>query len=104
MRIMLPFFSIPALYSICSLLIKVPVIRKTLVYISRNCFKIYLVHMFFIQAAASAIMYLFRVSTLSVLQSVVFVGISSTISIIGSVYTFKVLQIISSKLSLKLSK
>ena len=103
-RILLPFLSIPALYSICLLLIKMPVIRKTLVYISRNCFKIYLVHMFFIQAAASVIMYLFHVSTLSVLQSVVFVVISSTISIIGSVYTFEVLRIISSKVRLKLNK
>lgn len=94
MRYFLPFASIPALYSLCLFLRKVGILRKVLVYISKNCFDIYLVHMFFIQGLAFLTARLLHIETLSIPLSIVYIIISTTISILGSILIFKTLKLL----------
>jgi membrane-bound acyltransferase YfiQ involved in biofilm formation len=52
------WMGIPAFVGVTWLLMQVAVVRKALVYVSVNCFGVYLLHMFFVQAGAMVVAHL----------------------------------------------
>lgn len=95
--IALCFTAIPAMYIISDTVVKhVGQVKHTLIYISKNCFHIYLVHMFFVQAGAMA--FSFISVELSVASMFVYLAISTTIAVVGPVLAFKLYDGVKSKL------
>lgn len=91
-RYLLPFVSIPALYGLSILFKRLSTVRQGLVFISKNCFDIYLIHMFFIQGLAYLFSAVSHMEKISVPCSILYIGLSSAISIIGSVLIFKIIR------------
>lgn len=83
------FFSIPAMYGLSVIIGRIRFIQDTLVNISRNCFHIYLLHMFFIQGIAFIFikLYVHRIESIGLM--ILYLIVSTTISIVGSIVTFK---------------
>ena len=91
------FSAIPAMYFIACIVVEhVSVVKNVLVAISRNCFHIYLVHMFFVQAMAAV--FSFVPIKLSAVGMFAYPTISTLIAIVGSVLFFKIYGSIKSKL------
>lgn len=84
------FASIPAMYGLSVILGKIRLAKDVLVSISKNCFHIYLVHMFFIQGIAMVFvkLYAHRIESLGLMFA--YLIVSTSISIVGSIAVFKV--------------
>ncbi len=87
--LMLCFSAIPAMYGLANILKFIPSIKKVLINISKNCFHIYLLHMFFIQGIAWVFMKVYACKIESVEIMFFYIVISTTISIIGPIVLFK---------------
>lgn len=90
---LLSFLVIPAMYAISCGIKYFPRIRNTLVSVSKNCFYIYLLHMFFVQGLAFMFTKIYR-DGLSPAGAAVYIIISSIISITGSIYCFRLYKLI----------
>ncbi len=87
----LAFLAIPAMYGLAYICMNVRVATITLTTISRNCFRIYLFHMFMVQAVAIAFAAVWNARIESIWGMVVYVALSTLASIggvilIGHVY------------------
>lgn len=91
------FCAIPAMYSVVKVVSHQQYIKKALIAISKNCFHIYLIHMFFIQGVAFVFMKLhpFKIESAGVM--VVYLLVSSFIAIIGPVFTFRIIDYVKSR-------
>lgn len=85
---LLCFISIPAMYGVSNILNHIFWIKKGLVSISKNCFHIYLLHMFFIQGLAFIFMRCHK-HIESVEGMFFYIIISTVISIVGSIALFR---------------
>lgn len=83
------FVAIPAMYGLSVILRKIRYATNILVSISKNCFHIYLLHMFFIQGIAMIFMKLYAHKIESLGLMFVYLIFSTSISIVGSVVVFK---------------
>ena len=84
--IQLSFVALPAMYGLAGLLKHVAIINKTLVWISKNCFHIYLLHMFFVQGIALLVSNMFQYGEMPVLAYLI---ISVMVSLVGPVVLFR---------------
>lgn len=92
---MLCFLVIPAMYALSYTIKHIPTVRNTLVSISKNCFYIYLLHMFFVQGIAFIFTHISS-NELDSVATVIYILISTVISIAGPIYIFKLFQNIKS--------
>ncbi len=91
------FCSIPAMYGLARILSYQSFIKNALISISKNCFHIYLIHMFFIQGIAVIFMKLHPYKIESVGGMAVYIVCSTIISIIGSITAFRIIDYIKVK-------
>ena len=89
---LLCFAAIPGMYGLAYILSQITQIKKILENISKNCFHIYLVHMFFIQGIAIFLMKLYPHRIESIGFMCIYLLISSTISIVGSIWVFRIMD------------
>ena len=89
---LLSFLVIPAMYAISCGIKYFPLTRNALVSVSKNCFYIYLLHMFFVQGIAFMFTKIYR-DGLSPAGAAVYIIISSIISITGSIYCFRLYKL-----------
>lgn len=92
---LLCFLVIPAMYALSYTIKHIPPVRNTLVSISKNCFPIYLLHMFFVQGIAFIFTHISS-NELDSVATVIYILISTVISIAGPIYIFKLFQNIKS--------
>lgn len=83
--IMLCFVVIPAMYGLGNILSHIPKVTGMLVTISKNCFHIYLYHMFFIQGLALlfAKIYAHKIESLEIMF--IYLIVSTILSIVGPI-------------------
>lgn len=84
------FCAIPAMYGLSMILSISKIIKKTIINISKNCFHIYLVHMFFIQGIALIFMWLYPFKIESIGFMTFYIICSTTFSILGSIIVFRI--------------
>lgn len=83
------FVAIPAMYGLSFILRQIRFAANALVSISKNCFHIYLLHMFFIQGIAMIFMKLYthRIESLGLMF--VYLVFSTVFSMVGSIVVFR---------------
>ena len=84
------WMGIPAFVGVAWLLKKVAIVRKALVYVSVNCFGVYLLHMFFVQAGAMIVARL--PWTIPSWGYVIYLLISTAVSIGATAWAWSSLQ------------
>lgn len=87
----IPYLSIPSVYLISLLFQKIKWVKDILVVVSKECFHIYLFHMFVIQGIALIYHELFP-SQLTVSGMILYIVLSSVIAIYISIFFFKVVN------------
>lgn len=87
--VMLCFVSIPAMYGLSNVFGRISWVRNVLVTISKNCFHIYLVHMFFVQAIALVFVKIYGGNIESQGAMLLYLALSITVSIVGSIVFFR---------------
>lgn len=92
------FIAIPAMSGLSYIFLRSLSVKRVLESISRNCFHIYLLHMFFIQGIAIVFIKLYPHQIESWEFMWVYLLLSSIISIIGSIWVFRFLDIVSEKI------
>lgn len=83
------FVAIPAMYGLSFILRQIRFAANALVSISKNCFHIYLLHMFFIQGIAMIFMKLYAQRIENIGLMLVYLIFSTVISIVGSIAVFR---------------
>ena len=89
---LLCFLVIPAMYALACVIKYIPTVRNVLVTISKNCFQIYLLHMFFIQGLALIFTTIYR-DQLNVIYAIFYTAASSVIAITGPIVIYKLCNI-----------
>lgn len=92
------FLSMPAIYVLAVAMEGMRPIRGLFIGISKQCFHIYLLHMFFIQGMAIILMNLLGVETINNLSAVIYVLCSTILSMAGSVCVFKIYDYVREKI------
>lgn len=85
------YLSIPSAYFISILIEKIRLLKKTSAVISKECFHIYLFHMFVIQGLALIFSKLY-LNELDIIGMIIYIIISTNLSIVISIYFFKILN------------
>lgn len=88
---LLCFLIIPAMYTMSYTIKHIPNVRNALVSISKNCFLIYLLHMFFVQGLAFIFISIVG-QGLGSYGATIYILLSTIISIAGPVCVFKLYQ------------
>lgn len=86
------------MYGLARILSYQSIIKNTLISISKNCFHIYLIHMFFIQGIAMIFMKLHPYKIESVGFMAVYIACSTAISITGSIIVFRIVDYLKAKI------
>lgn len=89
---LLCFLIIPTMYTMSYTIKHIPHVRNALVSISKNCFQIYLLHMFFIQGLAFIFTTLYR-DQLNGIYAIFYTAVSSVIAITGPIVIYKLCNI-----------
>ena len=90
--------SFPAMLALAKLMQRIVSCKQGLVWISKNCFAIYLLHMFFVQALALIVGRLQGGLPLGTKVAVIYVAVSSLLAMWGAVYLFKMFYLVKNRL------